>query len=36
MLPGKQQAGDLRWLDVPSTQVKFDDGDKALDRVLNL
>lgn len=31
----KQQAGDIRWFDVPSTQVKFDHGDKALNRVLN-
>lgn len=33
---GEQQADDLRWFDVPSTQVKFDHGDKALDGVLDL
>lgn len=35
MFPDKDQAGDIRWFDVPSTQVKLDHGDKALDRVLN-
>ena len=32
----KQLAGDILWFDVPSAQVKFDHGDKALDRVLYL
>lgn len=35
-VPRQTACGDSRWFDVPSTQVKFDYGDEALDGVLNL